>query len=214
MHKTFNMRKIIIAVVLIFSINSFSQDMYDIIGKETCACLGTKKLDYQKIDKKELQTQVGLCMIQSYTSHINEFKEEEKVQFDDKDGMRKMGEKVALKMLVNCPEIILELGKSTQKDVSDEDDEELVVDEPQDVFIEGQVTAIKKDQFVSLLVKDKNGRAYSFLLLDYFDTASVLTNNELKVKDAVKVGYTEIELFDVATNEFKYFKILTDIQRQ
>ncbi len=188
--------------------------MYDIIGKETCACLGTKKLDYQKIDKKELQTQVGLCMIQSYTSHINEFKEEEKVQFDDKDGMRKMGEKVALKMLVNCPDIILELGKSTQKDVSDEDDEELVVDEPQDVFIEGQVTAIKKDQFVSLLVKDKNGRAYSFLLLDYFDTASVLTNNELKVKDAVKVGYTEIELFDVATNEFKYFKILTDIQRQ
>lgn len=214
MHKTFNMRKIIIALVLIFSINSFSQDMYDIIGKETCACLGTKKLDYQKIDKKELQTQVGLCMIQSYTSHINEFKEEEKVQFDDKDGMRKMGEKVALKMLVNCPDIILELGKSTQKDVSDEDDEELVVDEPQDVFIEGQVTAIKKDQFVSLLVKDKNGRAYSFLLLDYFDTASVLTNNELKVKDAVKVGYTEIELFDVATNEFKYFKILTDIQRQ
>lgn len=214
MHKTFNMRKIIIALVLIFSINSFSQDMYDIIGKETCACLGTKKLDYQKIDKKELQTQVGLCMIQSYTSHINEFKEEEKVQFDDKDGMRKMGEKVALKMLVNCPDIILELGKSTQKDVSDEDDEELVVDEPQDVFIEGQVTAIKKDQFVSLLVKDKNGRAYSFLLLDYFETASVLTNNELKVKDAVKVGYTEIELFDVATNEFKYFKILTDIQRQ
>lgn len=214
MHKTFNMRKIIIALVLIFSINSFSQDMYDIIGKETCACLGTKKLDYQKIDKKELQTQVGLCMIQSYTSHINEFKEEEKVQFDDKDGMRKMGEKVALKMLVNCPDIILELGKSTQKEVSDEDDEELVVDEPQDVFIEGQVTAIKKDQFVSLLVKDKNGRAYSFLLLDYFDTASVLTNNELKVKDAVKVGYTEIELFDVATNEFKYFKILTDIQRQ
>ncbi|CAH0335408.1 hypothetical protein FVB9288_01049 [Flavobacterium sp. CECT 9288] len=208
------MRKIIIALVLIFSTNSFSQDMYDIIGKETCACLGTKKLDYQKLDKKELQTQVGLCMIQSYTSHINEFKQEDKIQFDDQEGMRKMGEKVALKMLVNCPEIILELGKSTQKDIGDESEDELVVDEPADVFIEGQVTAIKKDQFVSLLVKDKNGRAYSFLLLDYFETASVLTNNELKVKDSVKVGYTEIELFDVATNEFKYFKILTDIQRQ
>lgn len=208
------MKKIIIALVVIFSTNSFSQDMYDIIGKETCACLGTKKLDYQKLDKKELQTQVGLCMIQSYTSHINEFKQEDKIQFDDQEGMRKMGEKVALKMLVNCPEIILELGKSTQKDIGDESEDELVVDEPADVFIEGQVTAIKKDQFVSLLVKDKNGRAYSFLLLDYFESASVLTNNELKVKDSVKVGYTEIELFDVATNEFKYFKILTDIQRQ
>ena len=106
------------------------------------------------------------------------------------------------------------LCKLAQKDIGVESEDDLVVDETADVFIEGQVTAIKKDQFVSLQLKDKNGRAFSFLLLDYFETASVLTNNELKVKDPVKVGYTEIELFDVATNEFKYFKILTDIQRQ
>ena len=214
MLKTYNMRKIIIIFFLVLCTNVFSQDMYDIIGKETCACLGTKKLNYQKIDKKELQTQVGLCMIQSYTSHINEFKQEDKIQFDDEEEMRKMGEKVALKMLVNCPEIILELGKATQKGVAEEIDEEHIVDEPADVFIDGHVTAIKKDQFVSLQVKDKNGRTYTFLLLDYFETASVLTNNELKIKDTVKIGYTEIELFDAATNEFKYFKILTDIQRQ
>ncbi|WP_158728300.1 MULTISPECIES: hypothetical protein [unclassified Flavobacterium] len=208
------MRKVIIALLSILSANAYSQDMYDVIGKETCACLGSKKLDYKKIDKKELQTQVGLCMIQSYTSHINEFKEEDKIQFDDKDGMRKMGEKVALKMLVNCPEIILELGKSTQKDNGDESEDEIVADGPADVFIEGQITAIKKDQFISLQLKDKNGRVYSFLLLDYFETASMLTNNELKAKDSVKVSYTEIELFDVATNEFKYFKIITDLQRK
>jgi hypothetical protein len=208
------MRKVIIALLSILSASAFSQDMYDVIGKETCACLISKKLDYKKIDKKELQTQVGLCMIQSYTSHINEFKEEDKIQFDDKDGMRKMGEKVALKMLVNCPEIILELGKSTQKDNGDESEDEIVADEPADVFIEGQITAIKKDQFISLQLKDKNGRVYSFLLLDYFETASMLTNNELKAKDSVKVSYTEIELFDVATNEFKYFKIITDLQRK
>ena len=64
-----------------------------------------------------MQTQVGLCMIQSYASHINDFKQEDKIQFDDQEGMRKMREKVALKMLVNFPEIILELGKSTQKDI-------------------------------------------------------------------------------------------------
>ena len=57
--------------------------MYEIIGNETCTCLGSKKLDYKTLDKQELQTQVGLCMIQSYTSHINEFKEEDKMQFDD-----------------------------------------------------------------------------------------------------------------------------------
>ena len=89
-------------------------------------------------------------MIQSYTSYINDFKQEDKIQFDDQEGMRKMGEKVAIKMLVDCQEIILELGKSTQKDIGGESENNLVVDEPADVFIEGQVTAIKKDQFVSL----------------------------------------------------------------
>ena len=100
------LRKIIIALLLIFSTNSFSQDMYETIGNETCAWLVSKKLDKKKLDKKELQTQVGLCMIQSYTSYINDFKQEDKIQFDDQERMRKMGEKVALKMLVNCPEII------------------------------------------------------------------------------------------------------------
>ena len=84
-------------------------------------------------------------MIHSYRTHINEFVEEDKIQFDEENAMRKMGEKVALKMLVNSPKIILELGKSTQKQFADEDVQELVVDEPQDVFIDGQVAAIKKD---------------------------------------------------------------------
>lgn len=207
-------RIIIVVLLLISSTNSFSQDMYETIGKETCTCLGSKKLDLKKLDKKELQTQVGLCMIQSYTSHINEIKQEDKIQFDDQEGMRKMGEKVALKMLVSCPEIILELGKSAQKDIGGEVNDQLVVDEPADVFVEGQITGIRKDQFISLQIKDKNGRVYSFLLLDYFETASMLTNNELKPKDAVKVSYSEVELFDVASNEFKYFKIITDLQRK
>ena len=97
-----------------------------------------------------MQTQVGLCMIQSYTSYINDFKQEDKIQFDDQEGMRKMGEKVALKMLVNCPEIILELSKSTQKDIGGDCEDNHVLDEPADVFIEDQVNASKKDQFVCL----------------------------------------------------------------
>jgi hypothetical protein len=40
------MRKIIIALLLIFSTNFFLK-MYDIIGKETCTCLEAKKLDLQ-----------------------------------------------------------------------------------------------------------------------------------------------------------------------
>jgi hypothetical protein len=72
-----------------------------------------------------------------------------------------------------------------------------------------------KDQFISLQLKDKKTVELIVLLLDWLRNV-VLTNNELKVKILWKrKGYTErLELFDVAANEFKYFKILTDIQRQ
>lgn len=76
--------------------------------------------------------------------------------------MRKMGEKVTLKMLVNCPEIILELGKSSQKDIGGESEDNHVVDEPADVFIEDQVNASKKDQFVCLQLKDTNVKGVAF----------------------------------------------------
>ena len=123
------MRKISIVLFLIFSTNSFSQDVYDIIGKETCTCLEAKKLDYTKLNKKDIQTQVGLCMIQSYSSHASEFKLEDKVSFDDQAGMRSLGEKVAMKMLADCPAIILEMGRRSvdEDDTSEVEKESLFI---------------------------------------------------------------------------------------
>jgi hypothetical protein len=56
-------------------------------------------------------------VIQSYSSHASEFKSEDKVSFDDEAGMR-AEKKVAMKMLADCPAIILEMGRRSV----DEDD--------------------------------------------------------------------------------------------
>ena len=202
------MKKLFFILIVLCNSLSYSQDVYDVIGKETCECLNAKKIDYSKMNKKEMQTQVGVCMIQSYSSHLSEFKPEDKISFDDEEGMRNLGEKVAMKMMVSCPEIILEMGKRS----IDEDDSAEVVKES--AFIEGEVTEIKTEQFITLQVKDKNGRNFSFLLLDYFETASLLTNNEINKKDNIKVSYTEIELFDPKNKEFRYFKIITDLEKK
>jgi hypothetical protein len=202
------MKKLFFILIVLCNSISYSQDVYDVIGKETCECLNAKKIDYSKMNKKEMQTQVGVCMIQSYSSHLSEFKPEDKVSFDDQKGMQNLGEKVAMKMMVSCPEIILEMGKRS----IDEDDSTEEVKE--NAFIEGEITEIKTEQFITLQVKDKNGRSFSFLLLDYFETASLLTNNEINKKDNVKVSYTEIELFDPKNKEFRYFKIITDLEKK
>jgi hypothetical protein len=59
-------------------------------------------------------------VIQSYSSHASEFKSEDKVSFDDEAGMR-AEKKVAMKMLADCPAIILEMGRRSvdEDDVSD-----------------------------------------------------------------------------------------------
>ncbi|MDI5897039.1 hypothetical protein QLS91_12735 [Flavobacterium sp. LB2P84] len=202
------MKKLFFILIVLCNSLSYSQDVYDVIGKETCECLNAKKIDYSKMNKKEMQTQVGVCMIQSYSSHLSEFKPEDKISFDDEEGMRNLGEKVAMKMMVSCPEIILEMGKRS----IDEGDSVEVVKES--AFIEGEITEIKTEQFITLQVKDKNGRNFSFLLLDYFETASLLTNNEINKKDSIKVSYTEIELFDPKNKEFRYFKIITDLEKK
>lgn len=195
----------LLTTVLFFNVVSYSQDVLSVIAKETCECLDAKKGKSDNFTGDELKTAVGLCMIKSYSDHMSEFKGDEKVKFGDKEGMTRLGEAVGVKMLETCPNMILELGKGSQKDVETEEE---------DAFVTGEVTDIKSEQFLTLQIKDKNGRSYSLLLLDYFDTASLLTNNEIKRKDKLKVSYTEIELFDTKAKEFRYFKILTKLEKQ
>tara|TARA_R110002126_G_scaffold76424_1_gene190888 strand:- start:81 stop:689 length:609 start_codon:yes stop_codon:yes gene_type:complete len=202
------MKKIVFLLIILFNTLSYSQDILQTIGKETCECLDAKKLEYSKLSKLELQTEIGMCMIQSYSTHSSEFGPEEKISFESKDGMRELGEKVAMKMMSNCPETIILMGKRSLEE------EGTAEPEKENSFIEGEVTDIKTDQFISLLVKDKNGRNYNFLLLDYFDTSSLITNNEINKKDFIKVTYIESELFDPKNKEFRYFKIITDLEKK
>ncbi|MBX9808305.1 MAG: hypothetical protein K2X95_10970 [Flavobacteriaceae bacterium] len=202
------MKKIAVLLVFLSSSLIYSQDAYEIMAKETCECLSQKKLDYASISKDDLQKEVGLCIIKSYTSHLNDFKPEEKIDFDDEEGMGKMGEAVALKMLTHCPETIMELGK-----LAENEDKNTNVNITTST-IEGEILDIKIEQFVTIILKDKNGRVHNFLILDYFDTASLFTNNEIKKKDIISISFSESELYDPKMKEFRYFKIISKIEKK
>jgi len=200
------MKKIFLFFILICFANTYSQSGgLDFIAKKTCECLDAKKGKSENFTGKELKTAVGLCIIKSYSDHKSKLNSEEKEKFNDTDGMGKLGEAVALKMVAFCPNMIMELGKNYNDEIADE---------KEDVFILGEVIDIQSEQFITLQVKDQNGRKYSFLLLTYFDTAPLLTNNDIKKKDNLKISYTEIELFDSKAKEFRYFKILTKLEKQ
>lgn len=197
------MKQIFLYTILLFNVVVYSQDaVLKVIAKETCECIEEKKSKAKDFSEDDLKATLGVCMITSYNNHLSEF--QTKVKFDDVEGMSNLGKEVGMKMLEFCPTIILELGKagSAKEEVEDED-----------ILVSGEVIEIKTEQFITLQIKDQKGRNYSFLLLDYFDTASLLTNNEIKKKDKLNVSYTEIELFDTKSKEFRAFKVLRKLEK-
>jgi hypothetical protein len=88
------MRKIIIALLLIFSTNFFLK-MY-MIGKETCTCLEAKKLDYTKLNKKRYANPSGIVYDSELFSMRPNLSQKIKVSFDDEAGMRNLEKKLRL----------------------------------------------------------------------------------------------------------------------
>jgi hypothetical protein len=200
------MKKILIIVILIFSSVSYSQDALDIIGKETCECLNKKIPDVTKVPSNELQNELGACMMTSYMAHKSELKPEDQSEFGNSEGMRKLGENVAMKMLVHCPNIIMELGRSSL-------DEEAKVEEVENAKISGQFIESKSNDFISISIKDNVGRTHSLILLTFFENSNLISENLLKKNQKIEVEYYEQEFYDPKSKDFRYYKVLQGLKK-
>jgi len=80
--------------------------------------------------------------------------------------------------------------------------------------VEGKITEIKNEQFTTILVKDKNSRMYTFLVLNYFETANLVITNELNKNSSVVIKYSEVELYDNKAKEFRFFKVISGIEKK
>lgn len=179
--------------------------LQDILAKESCECVNAKKSTFSNPDVEMLKKEFGLCVLASYVKHSAEFEKEFKLDFSDKEQLRSIGERTAIKMIDLCPEVIMAIGVA-----ANQGEAETI---SSDMQIEGSVSGIKTDQFVTLQVKDKNGRVHNLLLLDYFETASLFTNNDIKKNDRVTVNYSEVEMYDPAAKEFRYYKVITGLAK-
>ena len=184
------MKKSIYILALLVGNFMFSQDFYKTIADETCDCLKKKDFELEKVSTDVLKTALGACMLSSYSAHEKDLKEGDKIQMSDQEGMKKFGESVAMKMLTSCPDVIVALGKGALN----ESETEEVAEDP---YIEGEIVAFKSEQFVT-----------------DFETASLYTNGELKVKDKIKVTYSEYELYDAKNKEFKYYNVISALEKK
>ena len=202
------MKKIFLIALFILSFNSAkSQEILTTVTKEVCSCTEGKKELIKTATPEGLKLQLGLCILTSYTNHKTEII----AQYGEimsKDGaMEKLGEDIGMKMVEVCPDVLMSIASAGGFEDSSSEAIETKT-------IEGEITDIKTEQFVTIQVKDKNARIYNFTLLNYFDTASLFTANEIKKKDRIAVTYNEIELYDTKEKEFRYFKVLTKLEKK
>jgi len=203
------MRKFILLLLLLSS-SVYSQDaIIDIVAKETCECMSAKKHDITSANLEELQMDLGICMLKSYSEHSKEFDESAKINISDEEQMSAFGEKIAMKMINYCPDFIIGLGK-----IALAAEETTESSSNQTESLEGIVTEIKTEQFVTISVKDKNNRIHKFLLLDYFDTASLFMDGEVKKGTQLLVYYSEIELYDPILKDFRFNKVISGLEKK
>lgn len=177
-----------------------AQDPFKIVADETCQCVAELKKNNSEISEMQL----GLCMIKSYSAHKAEFPSDKQVSLTDSEAFEAVAAEVGMKMVEVCPDLIMEFAG----------DNELVEEfERRGITVSGQVTDIRLEQFVTIELKDANGKKYSMLLLYYFDTAALYTEGKIKKGDKIEASYTEIELFDHKMKEFRTYKVLTNLEK-
>lgn len=204
------MKKTIYTLLLfVVFANANAQDIIETVTKEVCSCIDAKKSTLDELTPEKLKVQLGLCILSSYTNHEKQIKAKYGNVMENEAAMDKFGGDVGVKMVTVCPETLMAIAGAAGDDA-----DQLGTNAPEVLTVEGKITEIKNEQFTSILVKDKNSRVYTFIVLNYFDTASVLSNNEIKKDDAVSISYSEVELYDNKTKEFRFYKVISGIEKK
>lgn len=201
------MKYIYLAFLFFFSFwNVTAQELIDVVTAEVCSCSELKKEKLAGLKDEKLQFELGLCILASYSKHTAEIKAIYGDLLGENSMMEKFGEDIGLKMASVCPETLLYFAG----EIGFDDDTAV----KSNSTIEGKIVEIKIDQFATIVVKDKNGRVHNFLFLNYFDTASLFTNDEIKKNDFISVNYSESEIYDPKNKEFRYYKIISGLEKK
>lgn len=202
------MKKTVSFLLVLCSGFLHAQDVLDVMANESCDCIRNKNLDLKAISSEQIQLEYGICIVKSYSAHREEYNKTNKSDFKDKDSMRKLGEDVAIKMFDICPEILMAMNKDDEEAIS-------VADVATEFLkIDGEVTDIVIEQFVTIKIKDKYRIVHDMILLDNFDTATLYTQGKIKKKDVISVSYSEVELFDPKAKEYRFYKVITGLEKK
>jgi hypothetical protein len=192
------MKKIIFSLLILLGTNLVqAQDVLDSITSHSCDCIS--KLNLKEMPKEKLTIEMGLCMMQAADPYSKQLKATygiDMAKVDKGDG-EKLGRLVGLKLASNC---------SAFKDLIS-----VITSEDQPSFsLEGTITDFVIEQFVTIVLKDEDGRDQKIIWLDYFKNSEKLLKKG-KNKNVV-IDYEERELYNPKYEDYIKYKVATGIR--
>ena len=140
------MKYIAVFFFFLFITDSFSQQYMDKIVVQSCECLGKVS---ETLEPEQYNVELGLCMIEASMPYKKQLKKDYDINLDqiESEG-EKLGRVIGLKMVAVCPTALVRMTKKNQETKKTEADD----------TIEGIITNVESDFFVSFHLKDDSGK--------------------------------------------------------
>ncbi|MCB0773262.1 MAG: hypothetical protein KJZ58_08705 [Flavobacteriales bacterium] len=200
--------------ILTFSISSAQDDVMDPIAEKACECL--RDMD-STMTKEEMQTTLGLCMLQAAEPYQKQLKKKYKVDLARSDkNAEEFGRMVGFRMASKCPKTFGALSmRLNAMDV------EPPPPPPPGVgagnytapaqSIVGKLTSVRSGQFLTLVVLTEDGRTLDFLLLGQAgNVANVLRQPDQGRGATGRWSYSVQELFDPLSRTYRPYYVVAN----
>lgn len=196
-------------------------------------CIEIKKKNFSTVDRSNYETELSMMMIPVFLKNASEIEEVYGAKFTDKTAMRKMGEDIGMKLVLDCPEFMskmMELGSASKvikgfdselapnaKDVAEPTPYALppLPNEETQAVEKGTLVAINPGDITTLTIKTASGKTEKLYWLDYFENANDLQTNQSKyVGKKIQYSVTEQQVFNAAKKNYKTIKVISMIDLQ
>lgn len=191
------MKYVLVCFSFLLMTEAFSQQYMDKIVVQSCECLGKVS---EALEPQQYNVELGLCMIEASMPYKKQLKKDYDINLDEIENEgEKLGRIIGLKMVAVCPTALVRMTKKNQGNTKAENDGS----------IEGIITNVESDFFVSFHLKDESGKVMKYHWLTLIETEQELTTSyQSLVGKTVRITFETEEFFDPKIEEYRQFFII------
>ena len=179
----------------------------DKIVEKACDCVSD-------IDKngENYTIKLGLCMIEASMPYAKQIKKDygiDMIGIHGKDA-QKLGQILGMKMASKCPNALIEATNEVLED--DKVDIYGNLENTTNESVTGVINDIREETFVTLSIKDENGKISKYIWLTYVECEEdFLTNYKDYLGEEVTIKYQVQEFFDPKIQEYRNYNVITSV---